>query len=100
MTAARIDAHLLEMADGEEPEAVVLDLIGPLRAGRHGAVDGRQAGLNESGRVQRHPETIIGRWPDSRMSSKIARLSEEIFPIRDSQIQNKDSAVRKISGPV
>ena len=37
------------MADGEEPEAVVLDLIGPLRAGRHGAVDGRRAGLDEQG---------------------------------------------------
>src|SRR5690349_1915097 len=45
----RIDTHLLTLTDSEEPEAVVLDLVGPLRAGRHGAVDGRQAGLDEQG---------------------------------------------------
>jgi hypothetical protein len=35
----------------DKAESVVLDLIGPLRAGRHDASERRQARLNEAGRV-------------------------------------------------
>jgi hypothetical protein len=47
MAAARVDAHLLALADGEEAEAVVLNLIGLLRPGRHCAANGRQARLDK-----------------------------------------------------
>ena len=48
-------------ADSEEPEAVVFDLESPFGAGRHDAAHGRQAGLDEARRMQRHcTQTIAG----------------------------------------
>jgi hypothetical protein len=41
----------ISVAPADEPEAVVLDLADPERPGRHGKAVGRQAGLDEAGRV-------------------------------------------------
>ena len=57
VTAACEGAHALAVAQADEPEPVVLDLIRPFGAGRHGAAHGRQAGLDEAGRMQRHSGT-------------------------------------------
>jgi hypothetical protein len=51
MPAPAKHAHLVAIAAKDEPEPVVLDLIGPLRAGRRGAADGRQARRDEARRM-------------------------------------------------
>ena len=45
-------AHRMNRLPADEAETVVLDLIGPLRTGRHRPADGRQARLDEAGRMQ------------------------------------------------
>ena len=61
MAAAREGAHALAIMQADEAEAVVLDPECPLGAGRHDAAHGREAGLDEAGRVQRHPVMVA--WP-------------------------------------
>jgi hypothetical protein len=48
MAATRVDAHTFALALVDEPEAVMLDLIGSLPPSWHDAADGRQAGLDET----------------------------------------------------
>ena len=50
----RVTAHALTVAQADEAEPVVLDLERTLRAVRHETAHGRQAGLDEAGRRQRH----------------------------------------------
>ncbi len=54
-------AHALAVMDADKSEAVVLDLVDPLRPARHGVGVGRQAGLDEAGRVQRHSGIVAWR---------------------------------------
>jgi hypothetical protein len=65
MSTAREHAHAIELAPADESKAVVLNLVGPLRADRRGVGDGRQARLDEAGRtadgarsVPAHPDLI------------------------------------------
>src|SRR5262249_20654972 len=42
-------AHAVAVAPADEPEAVVLDFVGPCRPGWNGVAERRQARLNETG---------------------------------------------------
>ncbi len=48
MAAPAEHANTITLAPADEPEAVVLDLMHPVRPGRHGVAEGRQAGLDEA----------------------------------------------------
>jgi hypothetical protein len=54
MTVAGEHADALVIAPAHEAEAVVLDLIDPLRAGRHHPADGREAWFDEARRMHGH----------------------------------------------
>jgi hypothetical protein len=71
--------HPLAVAAADKAEPIVLDLIDPLRAGRHGAGVGRETRLSEAGgrrtgEVERHntgfstPTDARGRWSLGRQS--------------------------------
>ena len=45
------DANPIAFTPADKPVAVVLDFVDPLRAGRHGLAEGRQARLDEAGGV-------------------------------------------------
>jgi hypothetical protein len=55
-------AHPIALAAADETEAVMLDLIGPHRAGRHRAADRRQARLDELSWMQRVVHVVAGCW--------------------------------------
>jgi hypothetical protein len=51
VAAAREHAYSVAFATADEAEAIVLDPMHPLGPGRHGLAEGRQAGLDNTGRV-------------------------------------------------
>jgi hypothetical protein len=51
VAAPRKHAHAITLAPADEAEAIVLDPMHPLGPGRHGLAEGRQAGLDKTGRV-------------------------------------------------
>jgi hypothetical protein len=77
--------HLLAVTNGEEPEPVVLDLVNPLRPGRHCPADRWQARFNEAAKmlariVPVHSSLLAGDARESSNSSSrwpvLHRLSD------------------------
>ena len=55
VATAEEHVHAVAIAPTDEPEAVVLDLIGPVRVGWHVAGNGRQVGFDRAGRMATGP---------------------------------------------
>jgi hypothetical protein len=64
MAAARIDLHLLALTDSQEAEAVVLDLVGPLRPGGDRTADRWKARFDEA----RHEAEVLNYFSFSQIS--------------------------------
>jgi hypothetical protein len=104
-------AHALPLAPADEPEAVVLDFVSPLRPGRRGMAERRKARLNEAGRATsrsgRAPEHgayiaaagIASReWPRQPFANHVELSNQPITPFDEACTWNRFWSNASVSG--
>jgi CheY-like chemotaxis protein len=77
--AAREQPNALALAAGNQPVAVVLDLVNPVGSGRGFAPDSRQTGFDEAGRVQPPGGYARQHAGDAAGATRRVKLSEDVI---------------------